>query len=103
MRLFRPGGLNVLRRIFAMEMAAFPPRLPEQPIVYPALSAPSAVKSARDCNTKSERRARWATEFEVDDAYIPRFEPHIVGSHEHEEPRVPAEELGEFHTQARFA
>ena len=36
------------------------------------------------------------TRFEVDDAYATRFERRIVGSQEHEELWVPAEELAEF-------
>jgi hypothetical protein len=98
MRLFRPVGLNELRLIFETEMTAFPPRLPEQPIFYPVLNAPYAIKIARDWNTKNEMRAGYVTEFEVEDAYVSRFEPHIVGSREHEELWVPAEELAEFNT-----
>jgi hypothetical protein len=96
MRLFRPVGLNELRLIFETEMTAFPPRLPEQPIFYPVLNAPYAIKIARDWNTKNEMRAGYVTEFEVEDTYVSRFEPHIVGSREHEELWVSAEELAEF-------
>jgi hypothetical protein len=98
MRLFRPVGLNELRLIFETEMTVFPPRLPEQPIFYPVLNAPYAIKIARDWNTKNEMRAGYVTEFEVEDTYVSRFEPHIVGSREHEELWVPAEELGEFNS-----
>jgi hypothetical protein len=98
MRLYRPVGLNELRLIFATEMTAFPPRLPEQPIFYPVLNAPYAIKIARDWNTKNEMRAGYVTEFEVEDAYVSRFEPHIVGSRVHEELWVPAAELAEFNT-----
>ena len=59
MRLSRPVGLNELRLIFETEMIAFPPRLPEQPIFYPVLNAPYAIKIARDWNTKSEMRVMW--------------------------------------------
>jgi hypothetical protein len=48
MRLFRPVGLNELRLIFETEMTASPPRLSEQPIFYPVLNAPYAIKIARD-------------------------------------------------------
>lgn len=101
MRLFRPVGLNELRLIFETEMTVFPPRLPEQPIFYPVLNASYAIKIARDWNTKSEMRAGYVTEFEVEDAYVSRFEPHIVGSREHEELWVPAEELAEFNSHIR--
>jgi hypothetical protein len=98
MRLFRPVGLNELRLIFETEMTAFPARLPEQPIFYPVLNVPYAIKIARDWNTKNEMRAGYVTEFEVEDAYVSRFEPHIVGSREHEELWVPAEDLAEFNS-----
>jgi hypothetical protein len=98
MFLYRPVGLNELRLIFETEMTAFPPRLPDQPIFYPVLNAPYAIKIARDWNTKNEMRAGYVTEFEVEDDYVSRFEPHIVGSREHEELWVPAEELAEFNT-----
>jgi hypothetical protein len=62
------------------------------------LNAPYAIKIARDWNTKNEMRAGYVTEFAVEDDYVSRFEPHIVGSHEHEELWVPAEELAEFNT-----
>ncbi|HEY7093157.1 MAG TPA: hypothetical protein VH393_08265, partial [Ktedonobacterales bacterium] len=57
---------------------------------------PYAIKIARDWNTKNEMRAGYVTEFEVEDAYVSRFEPHIVGSREHEELWIPAEELAQF-------
>ena len=98
MRLFRPVGLKEPRLIFETEMTAFPPRLPEQPIFYPVLNAPYAIKIARDWNTKSAMRAGYVTEFEVEDAYGSRCEPRIVGSREHEELWVPAEELAEFNS-----
>jgi hypothetical protein len=99
MRLYRPVGLNELRRIFETEMTAFPARLPKQPIFYPVLNAPYAVKIARDWNTKNEMRAGYVTEFDVEDAYVSCFEPHSVGSREHEELWVPAEELADFDNQ----
>jgi hypothetical protein len=49
-------------------MAAFPPRLPEQPIFYPVLTALCAIKIARNWNTRNEMRASHVTEFEVEDA-----------------------------------
>jgi len=96
MRLYRPVGLRELALIVDSEMTEFPPRLPEQPIFYPVLNAPYAIKIARDWNVKSDMRAGYVTEFDVEDDYASRFEPHIVGSRQHEELWVPAEELSEF-------
>ncbi len=104
MRLYRPVGLQELGLIFDSEMTEFPPRLPEQPIFYPVLNAPYAAQIARDWNTKSPHQAGYVTEFDVDDAYVSRFEHHIVGSRQHEELWVPAEELAEFnrHLQGKI-
>jgi hypothetical protein len=46
-------------------------------------------------------RAGYVTKFEVEDTYVSRLEPHIVGSREHEELWIPAEELAEFNTHIR--
>jgi len=104
MRLYRPVGLQELGLIFDDEMAAFPPRLAEQPIFYPVLNAPYAIQIARDWNAPGPHRAGYVTEFDVDDAYVSRFERRIVGSRQHEELWVPAEVLVEFnrHLQGKL-
>ncbi len=96
MRLYRPVGIHELALIFDSEMAAFPPRLPEQPIFYPVLHVLYAIQIARDWNAKGPNGAGYVSEFDVEDEYARRFEPHIVGAREHEELWVPAEELAEF-------
>jgi hypothetical protein len=96
MVLFRPVGLEELRLIYEADLKRFPPRLPDQPIFYPVLNQPYAAKIARDWNTKSGSKAGFVTRFEVGDVYVTRFERRVVGSHEHEELWVPAEELAEF-------
>ncbi len=98
MRLYRPVGLNELALIFDANMTAFPPRLPEQPIFYPVFGSPYARQIARDWNTKGDTRAGYVTRFEVDDGYVSRFERHVVGSHEHVELWIPAEQLAEFNS-----
>jgi hypothetical protein len=96
MILYRPVGLNELRLLYEADLRAFPPRLPEQPIFYPVLNEPYAIKIARDWNTKSETRAGFVTRFSVEDAYAARYERKVVGSREHEELWVPAEDLADF-------
>lgn len=96
MILFRPVGLEELRFIDAADMRAFPPRLPEQPIFYPVLNEEYARQIAREWNTRQNSHVGFVTQFEVDDAYVAKFEPHIVGGRVHEELWVPAEELAEF-------
>jgi hypothetical protein len=50
--LFRPVGQKEMDLISEHGNAAFPPRLPFQPIFYPVLAEDYAVKIARDWNTK---------------------------------------------------
>jgi hypothetical protein len=96
MILFRPTGLGELRLVLQRDLAGWPPRLPDQPIFYPVTTARYAAQIAREWNTKSELRAGYVTEFAVDDAYVSQFERKIVGSREHEELWVPAEQLEEL-------
>jgi hypothetical protein len=96
MLLYRPVGLEELLLIYHGEMRAFPPRLPEQPIFYPVTNERYATQIARDWNTKSGSLGGFVTRFDVDDAYVSRFDRQIVGAREHEELWVPAEELVEF-------
>ena len=97
MKLFRPVGTKELELIRQSGMRKFPPRLPEQPIFYPALNVAYARQIAREWNTKSAPGfAGFVTEFEVDDHYGLKFEVKTVGSSMHKELWVPAEELEEF-------
>ena len=101
MLLFRPVGLEELRLLYETGMRAFPPRLPDQPIFYPVLHEDYAAQIARDWNTKTGTRAGFVTRFEVDDEYLSRFERRVVGSREHEELWVPADQLEVFNTHIR--
>lgn len=96
MMLFRPTGLRELQLVLQRNLTGWPPRLPDQPIFYPVTTARYAAQIAREWNTKSELRAGYVTEFAVDDAYVAQFERRIVGSREHEELWVPAEQLDEL-------
>ena len=94
--LFRPVGIRELELILGADGRAFPPRLPEQPIFYPVLNQDYAVEIARDWNAPSAHRAGFVTRFEVEQAYVSRFEEKTVGARRHTELWVPAEELAEF-------
>ena len=99
MTLFRPVGLRELELIAASEWRAFPPRLPIQPIFYPALSADYARQIAVDWNLTDpvSGYAGFITRFAVDDDYVSRFPVQTVGRGGlHDELWVPAEELDEF-------
>lgn len=93
--LYRPVGPKELELIRQSGYAAFPPRLPEQPIFYPVLNEEYATKIARDWNVKSSG-AGYVTRFSVRTAYLSRYEVQQVGSRIHPEYWIPAEELDEF-------
>lgn len=96
MILYRPVGPKELDLIAASGYAAFPPRLPEQPIFYPVLNFAYAEQIARDWNATTPPYAGYVTRFEIDPSYAERFEVHTVGGKIHQELWVPAEELNEF-------
>jgi len=96
--LYRPVGMGELELIRANGFREFPPRLPEQPIFYPVLSAEYATHIARDWNTKDERSgfAGFVLRFQVTTNFLQKYEVHVVGSADHQEYWIPAEDLPEF-------
>lgn len=93
--LYRPVGPVELRLIEERDWRAFPPRLPEQPIFYPVLNEEYAAQIAQRWNVR-DSGAGYVTAFDVDAEYLARFEVRKVGSQEHLELWVPADELEEF-------
>ncbi len=98
MMLYRPVGPQELALIENSGFRAFPPRLAEQPIFYPVLKFAYAEQIARDWNsTRADTDYRgFVAAFEVDDAYVARFERRVVGGAHHVELWVQAEDLAEF-------
>ena len=99
MKLYRPVGLRELELIRDLNFAAFPPRLPIQPIFYPVLNEEYAAQIAREWNTIDavSRFAGFVTRFEIDDKYAVQFPVQVVGgARVHRELWIPAEELSEF-------
>ncbi len=101
--LFRPVGQRELDLIEASDFKAFPPRLPEQPIFYPVLNEDYAIQITRDWNTQDELNGSvgYVTRFDVDEAYLSRFQVQQVGGAIHLEYWVPAEELPDFNAHIR--
>lgn len=93
--LWRPVGPKELDLIRQADMAAFPPRLPEQPIFYPVLSEDYAVKIARDWNVP-ESGAGFVTRFEVKTSYLDRYPVQEAGGRAHLEYWIPAEDMDAF-------
>lgn len=98
MILYRPVGEKELALIRNSGFAAFPPRLPEQPIFYPVLNQQYAEEIAQRWNTADANSGYkgYVTRFEVDDEYITGFEVQTAGASYHQEYWIPAEELAEF-------
>lgn len=76
-------------------MAAFPPRLPEQPIFYPVTTEEYAVKIARDWNVP-QSGSGFVTRFRVRRDYLARYDVQEAGGKAHREYWIPAEELDAF-------
>lgn len=93
--LWRPVGPKELMLIEQADMAAFPPRLPDQPIFYPVLSEDYAVRIARDWNLPHDG-AGYVTRFEVSDDYLARYEPQEAGGRALREYWIPAEDMAAF-------
>ena len=95
--LYRPTGTKELALIEASNFSAFPPRLSEQPILYPVLNEEYATQIARDWNAKfNADKIGYVTKFAVNKEFLDRYEVQIVGGATHEEYWVPAEDLEEF-------
>ena len=93
--LWRPVGPEELVLIESSGFAAFPPRLPEQPIFYPVLSEDYAVKIARDWNVPASG-ARFVTRFEVRKSFLDSYPVQEAGGRAHREYWIPAEALEAF-------
>ena len=96
--LYRPVGQKELELIRAAAFRAFPPRLPEQPIFYPVLNQEYATRIAREWNTKDEGSgfAGFVLRFRVRSKFLADYEIHVVGSAEHREYWIPAQDLPTF-------
>ncbi|MBD2084826.1 ADP-ribosylation/crystallin J1 [Trichocoleus sp. ST-U3] len=96
--LFRPVGQKELDLLRQSGYSAFPPRLPFQPIFYPVLTEAYAVQIARDWNTKDEASGcvGYVTRFYVKTEFLAKYDVQTVGSSQHQEYWIPAEDLAEF-------
>src|SRR5215213_1039448 len=79
--LFRPFGQAEMDLIENTNCRAFPPRLSEQPIFYPALSRSYAEQIARDWNTRDPRSGYvgYVTQFRVRADFLGRYSVQTVG------------------------
>lgn len=96
--LYRPVGQSELDLIRASGFSKFPPRLPEQPFFYPVLSEQYATQIARDWNTKDAGSgfSGYVLRFQVRTSFLDDYEIHIVGSADHREYWIPADQMARF-------
>ena len=93
--LWRPVGPEELRLIQQLDMRAFPPRLPQQPIFYPVLSEEYAAKIARDWNVAASG-AGHVTRFRIKRDFLDRYRIQEAGGQRYKEYWIPAEDLPAF-------
>ncbi|MFD4352150.1 ADP-ribosylation/crystallin J1 [Nocardia sp. NPDC058518] len=93
--LWRPTGPNELALVAESGWRAWPPRLPDQPIFYPVLNEAYAILIARDWNVPASG-AGYVTRFEVDTAYLDRYDVQQAGGRDILEYWIPAKDLDEF-------
>lgn len=93
--LWRPTGPQELALVEASGWRAWPPRLADQPIFYPVLNEDYAVRIARDWNVKASG-VGYVTRFDVEKAYLDRYDVQQAGGQTILEYWIPAEDLEEF-------
>jgi hypothetical protein len=93
--LYRPVGQAEFALIRTSGFCKFPPRLPEQPFFYPVLNERYAAHIARDWNTKDEGSgfAGYVLRFRLRTEFLSNYEVRTVGSTEHQEYWIPAQDL----------
>ena len=93
--LYRPVGQAEFDLIRATGFSRFPPRLTQQPFFYPVLSERYATQIARDWNTKDESSGfvGYVLRFRLRTDFLGNYEVHTVGSAEHQEYWIPADDL----------
>ncbi|MFD9545991.1 ADP-ribosylation/crystallin J1 [Nocardia salmonicida] len=93
--LWRPTGPEELALVAESGWRTWPPRLPDQPVFYPVLNEAYAILIARDWNVPASG-AGYVTRFEVDTAFLDRYEVQQAGGRDILEYWIPAEDLDEF-------
>lgn len=93
--LFRPTGPEELELVKASGYRRWPPRLEGQPIFYPVTNEEYAREIAERWNVPASKEG-FVTRFAVEQAWLARYQPQVVGAAHHEEYWIPAEELEEF-------
>lgn len=97
-RLYRPVGLKEMELIADSGYKVFPLRLEWQPIFYPVTNQQYADQIAFEWNTVDEFSGfiGIVTAFDVNSAFLEKYEVQNVGDKNHNELWIPSEELIDF-------
>ena len=90
--LYRPIGPEELELLHKSGFRRWPPRLPGQPIFYPVTNERYAVEIATRWNIK-DSGVGFVTRFQVQAAFMSRYQVQTVGSAHHTEWWIPAGDL----------
>ncbi|WP_307249285.1 hypothetical protein [Catenuloplanes indicus] len=93
--LWRPVGPAELDLIAQSGYAAFPPRLPDQPIFYPVLNEAYAARIATEWNVDASGSGH-VTRFRVTTGFARRYPSRQAGGRQIAELWIPAEDLPEL-------
>ena len=93
--MFRPIGPGEHDLLVKNEFAAWPPRLPGQPIFYPVANVEYARQITREWNVRTYGIG-WVTSFNVCAAFASRYPIQKVGGTTHTEWWIPSEDLQEL-------
>jgi hypothetical protein len=89
--MYRPCGQKELDLVAASGFKRWPPRLPDQPIFYPVTNEQYAWQ-VNKWNV-SQFGKGYVTRFAVRESFIEKYKVETVGSRQHTEWWVPAEDL----------
>ncbi len=90
--LYRPTGPDEFKLLKQSGFRRWPARLPEQPIFYAVTNEAYARQIATKWNVPASG-VGYITRFEVRKSFMDRYQVHQVGSAEHTEWWIPAEDL----------
>ena len=93
--LYRPTGPEELAKLEENNFAAWPSRLPDQPIFYPVMNQDYAEQIAIEWNIR-DGGSGYVTRFKVRRDFLKPYPRKIVGGSQHEELWIPAEDLNEL-------
>ncbi len=93
--LYRPLGPQELELVVQSGNQRWPPRLPEQPFFYPVANEEYARQITQQWNVPASGKGSVAR-FRVKKSFMDRYPLRQVGSRQHQEWWIPAEDLDEL-------